>query len=93
MMQIFRRRKSKESLIHLFDLHPGKPFLPAVVEPVLLNDVSVQTMFMPSADVLPWYPDDDDPGPEHKNRECRIKHIRIDTSDFTSDLYPEFDNN
>ena len=67
--------------------------LPATVEPVSLNAVNVQTTFMPSANVFPWYPDDDDPGPEHKNRECRIKHIRIDTSDFTSDLYPEFDNN
>ena len=47
---------------------------------------------MPSADVLPWHPDDDDPVPTYKNRKCRVKRIRIDTSDFTSDLYPEFDN-
>ena len=48
---------------------------------------------MPSADVLPWHPDDPDPVPACKNRECRVKRIRIDTSNFTSDLYPEVDHN
>ena len=67
----------------------------AVVEPVSLNVVNVQTIFMPSADVLPWHLDDDDPGPVYQNMECRVKGIRIDTSVFTYDLYldPEFDNN
>ena len=50
---------------------------------------------MPSANVLPWHLDDDDPGSVYRNRECRVKRIRVDTSAFTSDLYPEpvFDNN
>ena len=62
---------------------------PAVVEPVLLNTLNVQTTFMPSADVLPLNPDDDDLGPGYQNRECRVKRIQVNTSAFTSDLYPE----
>ena len=51
--------------------------------------------FLPSADVLPWYPHDDDPRPAYRNRKCCVKRIRVDISAFTSDLYPEpvFDNN
>ena len=41
---------------------------------------------MPSADVLPWHPDNNDPG--YHNRECRIKRVRVDTLKFTSDIYP-----
>ena len=47
---------------------------------------------MPSADVLPWHPEDDDPGPAHRNRECRVKRIQINTSNLTSDLYPDVDD-
>ena len=82
--------KTKHLLDDLADLPPAD--LPAIVEPVLLNAVSVQTTFMPSADVLPWHPDEADPGSIYKNRECHVKRIRIDISDFSSDLYPEFDN-
>ena len=46
---------------------------------------------MPSADVLPWHPDDDDPVPVHRNRECRVKRVHINTSNLTSDLYPDVD--
>ena len=59
------------------------------VEPVSFNAVNVQITFMPSVDVLPWHPDDDDPGPAYQNRECRVKRIRVNTSAFTCDLYPE----
>ena len=82
--------KTNHLLNHLADLPPTD--LPTVVEPVSLNAVSVQTTCMPSADVLSWHPDDPDPVPAYKNRECRVKQIRIDTSNFTSDLYSEFDN-
>ena len=83
--------KPNHLLNHLADLPLAD--LPAVVEPVLLNTVSVQTTCMPSSDVLPWHLNNDDPGPAYRNRECRVKCIRIDTSNFTSNLYPEFDNN
>ena len=69
------------------------PDLPTAVEPVSLNVVTVQTTFMPSADVLPWHPDSDDPDPAHRNRECRVKRIQINISNLTSDLYPEVDDN
>ena len=71
------------------------PELPANAEPVSLNAVNVQTTFMPSGDVLPWYPNDDDPSPAYQKRECCVKQIRVDTSNFTFDLYPEpvFDDN
>ena len=45
--------KTNHLLDHLVDLPPAD--LPAVVEPVSLNAVSIQTTFMPSADVLPWH--------------------------------------
>ena len=61
-------------LDHLVDLPPD---LPAVVEPVSLNDISVKTTFMLSADELQWHPDDSDPVPAYKNRECRVKHVLI----------------
>ena len=83
--------KTNHLLDHLADLSPAD--LPAVVQPVLLTAVSVQTTFMPSAVVLSWHPDDPDPVSAYKNRECCVKQIQIDTSDFTSDLNPEFDNN
>ena len=63
--------------------------LPATVEPVSLCSVTVQSTVMPSADVFPWHPDDNDPGPAHQNRECRVKRIQINTSNLTSDLYPD----
>ena len=63
--------------------------LPATVEHVSLNAVNVQTTFMPSANVLPWHPNDDDPGHVYQNRECRVNWIQVDTSAFTSDLYSE----
>ena len=68
------------------------PDLPTAVNLVSLNAVTVQTTFMPSADVLPWHPDDDDPGPARRNREYRVKRILINTSNLTSDLYPEVDD-
>ena len=76
---------------HLLDKLADLPVadLPATVEPVSLNAVNVQTIFMPSANVLPWHPDDDDPGPAYQNRECRVKRIQVNTSAFNSDLYPE----
>ena len=78
---------------HLLDpVADARPDLPAVVEPVLLNAITVQTTFMPSADTLPWHPEDPDPILAYQNRECRVKRVRIDTSDFTSDLYPQFDH-
>ena len=61
--------KTNHLLDQLADLPPSD--LPAVVEPVSLNAISVQTMFMPLADVLPWYPDDDDPGPAYKNKKSK----------------------
>ena len=75
---------------HLLDKLANLPATdqPAAVEPVLLNAVNVQTTFMPSADVLPWNPDDD-AGPAYQNRECYVKPIQVNTSAFTSDLYPE----
>ena len=63
--------------------------LPTTVEPVFLNAVNVQITFMPSADIFPWHPDDEDPGPVYQNRECRVQQIQVNTSTFTSDLYPE----
>ena len=65
------------------------PDLPSAVEPVLLCSITVQSTFMPSADVLPWHPNDDDPVPVHGNRECRVRRIHINTSTLTSDLYPD----
>ena len=61
---------------------------------LLLNAVNVQITFLQSADILPWHPDDDDSCPAYQNRECCVKRIRIDTSAFISDLYPdpEFDD-
>ena len=70
---------------------PPCPDLPSAVEPVSLNAVTVQTTYMPSADVLPWHPDDDDPVPIAQNRECRVRRVSINTSALTSDLYPEPD--
>ena len=83
--------KTNHMLDTLADLPPAD--LPATVEPVSLNAVNVHTTFMPSADVLPWHPDDDDPGPVYQNREYRAKRIRIDTSEFPPDLYPDPDFN
>ena len=59
---------------HLLDAlaDPPCPDLPSAVEPVSLNAVTVQTTFMPSADVLPWHPEDDNPVPIAQNRECRV---------------------
>ena len=47
---------------------------------------------MPSADITPWHHDDEDPVPVYRNRECRVRRIEINTSDFTSDLYPTIDD-
>ena len=78
---------------HLLDpVTDARPDLPAVVEPVSLNAITVQSTFMLSSDTLPWHPDDPDPVPAYQNRECCVKRVRINTSDFTSDLYPEFDH-
>ena len=81
---------------HLLDKLADLPTadLPATVEPVSLNNGNVQTTFMPSANVLSWHPGDDDLGPAYQNRECCVKRILVNTSAFTSDLYPEpvFDN-
>ena len=70
---------------------PPCPDLPSAVVPVSLNAVTFQTTFMPSADVLPWHPDDDDPVPIAQNRECRVRRVSINTSALTSDLYPAAD--
>ena len=64
------------------------PDLPSAVEPVSLNAINAQTTYMPSANVLPWHPDDDDPVPIAQNRECRVRRVSINTSALTSDLYP-----
>ena len=37
-------------------------------------------------DLLPWHPNDDDHG--YRNRECQIKRLRVNKSQFTSDIYP-----
>ena len=57
---------------HLLDALADPPpvDLPAVVEPMSLDAVNVQTACMSSADVLSWYPYDDDSGPVYQNREC-----------------------
>ena len=78
---------------HLLDpVAAVPPNLPVVVKSFSLNAITVQTMFMPLADILPWNPADPDPVLVYQNRECPVKRIRIDTSNFTSDLYPEFDH-
>ena len=76
---------------HLLDKLADLPVadLPATVEPVSLNAVTVQTILIPLADVLLWHSDDDDPGPAYQNRECCVEQIQVNTSTFTSDLYPE----
>ena len=65
--------KTDHLLDTLGDLPPTD--LPTIVEPVSLNAVNVQTTFIPSAVILLWYPDDDDPGPVYQNRECHVKRI------------------
>ena len=63
---------------HLLDKLADLPAtdLPATVERVSLNAVNVQTTFIPSAQILPWHPDDDDPGPVYQNREYCVKQTR-----------------
>ena len=58
---------------HLLDKLANLPAadLPAYVEPVSLNTVNVQITCIPSADILPWHPDDDDTG--YQNRWCQVK--------------------
>ena len=65
---------------HLLATAPDLPtadlpdYLPTFVtspEPVSLNSVNIQSTFVPSADVLPWHPGDDDPG--YRSQECCIK--------------------
>ena len=46
-------------------------------ETVSLNADNVHSIFLPSADVLTWYPDDDDSG--YPNQECHIKRVRVNT--------------
>ena len=49
---------------HLLDpVADISPDLTSVVEPVSLNAVTVQTTFMPLADITPWHHDDVDPVP------------------------------
>ena len=56
---------------HLLDpVADVPPDLPAVVEPVLLNVITVQTTFMPLADIHPWNPANEDPVPVCLTREC-----------------------
>ena len=75
---------------HLLDKLANLPAAdqPTAVESVSLNAVNVQTIFMQSADVYLWHPDDD-AGPAYRNRECRVKRIQVNKSAFTSDLYLE----
>ena len=47
MMRIFRRRKSKESLIHLFDLHPEKPSLLSTSSSKKVRKSKVRTLSVP----------------------------------------------
>ena len=62
---------------HLLDLvADARPDLPAVVKPVSLNAITVQTTFMPSSDTLPWHPEDPDPVPAYQNGECRVKRVQ-----------------
>ena len=61
--------------------------LPAYVEPMSLIAVNIQTTFMPSADMFPWHPHDDDPS--YQNKECQVKKIQADESQFTSNIYPD----
>ena len=56
-------------------------------EPVSLNAINIETTFMPSADILPWHSDNDDPS--YRYRECRFKKMQVDTMKFTSDIYPD----
>ena len=74
---------------HLLDKLADLPAtnLPATVEPVSFNAVNVQTISMPTTDILPWQPND--PILVYQNRECRVKRIQVNTSACTSDLYPE----
>ena len=48
---------------------------------------------MPLADIIPWHHDNDDPVPVYLNKECQVRRVHVDTSNFTSNLYPEFDTN
>ena len=91
--------KTRHLLDPVDDVSPDKS---TVVEPVSLNAVTVQTTFMPLADITPWHHDDDDPVPIYLNREWRVHRVEVNTSDFTSDLFPQinhepyppvFDNN
>ena len=77
----------------LYPVADVSPEILSVVEPVLLNVVTVQTTFMPLADITSWHHDDDDPVPIYLNRECRVRRVHVVTSNFISDLYPEFDTN
>ena len=79
------RYKTDHLLDKLIDLPTVD--LPAYVEPVSSNAINVQTKFMPSADVLPWHPNDDDSG--YQNRECWVKRIKVNMSKFTSNIYPD----
>ena len=81
--------KTRHLLDPVDDVSPDKP---TVVEPVSLNAVTVQTTYMPSADITPWHHDDDDPVPVYLNRECRVRQVEVNTSDFTSNLYPQIDH-
>ena len=36
--------------------------------------------------MLPWHPDDD---AGYQNRECQVKRIQVNTSKFTSNIYPD----
>ena len=58
--------KTEHLLDNLADL-PAADYI-CCSEPVSLNAVNVQPIFMPSADILPWHPNDDDPG--YQKREC-----------------------
>ena len=81
---------------HLLDKLADLPAadLSATVESVSLNAVNVKTTLMPSVGVLPWHPDDDNPGPVYQHKECRVKRIKVNISAFTFDLYskPVFDD-
>ena len=46
-------------VVDLPDYVPDCVYCP---EPVSLNVVNIQKIYMPSADLLPWHPDDNDPG-------------------------------
>ena len=81
--------KTNHLLDPVDDVSPDKP---SVVEPVSLNTVTVQTTFMPLADITPQHHDDEDPAPVYLNRECCVRRVKDNTSDFTSDLYPQIDH-